>query len=96
MFPNLARASVLGGADILFVATNDVWFGEEGAAEFHAAHSVLRAVENRRPVIRSGNAGWSGWSDPMGNVRGLGYFSLSVRGSYTSAFDSEVRSSMNS
>lgn len=71
MFPNLARASVLGGADILFVATNDAWYGEEGAAEFHAAHSVLRAVENRRPIIRSGNAGWSGWIDPLGKVRAV-------------------------
>ena len=69
MFPDLARASVLGGADILFVATNDAWYGEEGAAQFHAAHSTLRAVENRRPVLRSGNAGWSGWIDAFGKVR---------------------------
>ena len=65
MFPDLARASVLGGADVLFVATNDAWYGEEGAAHFHAAHSTLRAVENRRPVLRSGNAGWSGWLDAL-------------------------------
>jgi apolipoprotein N-acyltransferase len=70
-FPKLARKSVSAGADILFVATNDAWYGEEGAAYFHAAHSVLRAVENRRPVIRSGNAGWSGWIDPYGKIRDL-------------------------
>ncbi len=70
-FPQLARKSVSAGADILFVATNDAWYGEEGAAYYHAAHSVLRAVENRRPVIRSGNAGWSGWIDPYGKIRDL-------------------------
>ena len=68
-FPQLARKAVVAGSDILFVATNDTWYGEEGAAYFHAAHSILRAVENRRPVIRSGNAGWSGWIDPLGKVR---------------------------
>jgi apolipoprotein N-acyltransferase len=29
----------------------------------------LRAIENRRPVIRCGNAGWSGWIDAYGSVR---------------------------
>jgi len=52
---------------VLFVLTNDAWYGEEGAAYQHAAHSVLRAVETRRPVIRCGNAGWSGWIDEYGS-----------------------------
>jgi apolipoprotein N-acyltransferase len=30
---------------------------------------VLRAVETRRPVIRCGNGGWSGWIDEFGAVR---------------------------
>jgi len=29
----------------------------------------LRAVENRRPVMRAGNGGWSGWIDSYGTVR---------------------------
>ena len=71
VFPHLALESVRSGADFLFVATNDAWYGEEGAAHQHAAHSVLRAVETRRPVLRSGNAGWSGWIDEYGNIRQL-------------------------
>lgn len=69
IFPQLARFSALGGASVLTVLTNNGWFGEGGAAYQHAAHSVLRAVETRRPVIRAGNAGWSGWIDEFGNVR---------------------------
>lgn len=69
IFPDLARASVRSGADVLTVITNNGWFGEGGAAYQHAAHSVLRAVENRRPVLRCGNGGWSGWIDEFGNVR---------------------------
>ena len=70
-FPALARSSVRSGSDILVVLTNNGWFGEGGAAEQHAAHSVLRAVETRRPVLRIGNAGWSGWIDEFGVVRAV-------------------------
>ncbi len=70
-YPDLARASVRAGADLLVVLTNNGWFGRGGAAEQHAAHSVLRAVETRRPVLRIGNAGWSGWIDEFGVVRAV-------------------------
>jgi len=69
IFPQLARASVRTGSDLLTVQTNNGWFGEGGAAYQHAAHSVLRAIETRRPVVRVGNGGWSGWIDEYGNVR---------------------------
>lgn len=68
-YPALARASARAGADVLTVLTNNGWFGEGGAAVQHAAHSVLRAVETRRPVLRCGNGGWSGWIDEFGFVR---------------------------
>jgi apolipoprotein N-acyltransferase len=69
IFPNLARESVQAGAELLAVLTNNAWYGEGGAATQHAAHSVLRAVETRRPVLRCGNGGWSGWIDEFGAVR---------------------------
>lgn len=68
-YPELARFSALGGAAALAVLTNNGWFGEGGAAYQHAAHAVLRAVETRRPILRCGNAGWSGWIDEFGAVR---------------------------
>lgn len=69
IFPAYARRNVRAGADWHYVATNNAWFGEEAAAWQHAAHSVMRAVETRRPVIRCGNAGWSGWIDAFGHIR---------------------------
>jgi apolipoprotein N-acyltransferase len=69
IYPDLARLSSIGGAHVLTVLTNNGWFGEGGAAYQHAAHSVLRAVETRRPVLRGGNGGWSGWIDEFGAVR---------------------------
>lgn len=71
IFPQLARDSVLAGADVLVVATNNGWFGEGGAAYQHASNSVLRAVETRRPVLRCGNGGWSGWIDEFGSIRAV-------------------------
>jgi apolipoprotein N-acyltransferase len=71
IFPALARANARAGADALVVLTNGAWFGRDAMAAQHAAHSVLRAVETRRPVLRVGNAGWSGWIDEFGVVRAV-------------------------
>jgi apolipoprotein N-acyltransferase len=71
IFPSLARESVAAGAEVLIVQTNNGWFGEGAAAYQHAAHSVLRAVETRRPVLRAGNSGWSGWIDECGAIRAV-------------------------
>ena len=69
IFPRLCRETALEGVDLFFVTTNDAWFGREGCAEQHAAHSVLRAIETQRPFLRCGNAGWSGWIDSNGYQR---------------------------
>lgn len=69
IYPQLARSSVLAGAEVLCVLTNNAWYGEGAAAYQHAANAVLRAVEIRRPILRCGNGGWSGWIDEFGNVR---------------------------
>ncbi len=94
VYPDLARFSALGGAEVLTVLTNNGWFGQGGAAYQHAAHAVLRAVETRRPVLRCGNAGWSGWIDEYGAIRanltddkGSIYF----RGTRTVAVTRDVR-----
>ena len=69
VFTSISREHVLAGANCLYVATNDGWYGKTGAAYQHAAHSALRAVETRRPVFRCGNNGWTGWFDEMGDIR---------------------------
>ncbi|CAM3123274.1 apolipoprotein N-acyltransferase [Rariglobus hedericola] len=71
IFPHLSRESVQAGADLLVVNTNNGWFGEGGAAYQHASNAVLRAVETRRPLLRCGNGGWSGWVDEFGSIRAV-------------------------
>jgi apolipoprotein N-acyltransferase len=68
IFPSLVAPLERTHNSCIFVTTNDAWFGEEGCAEQHAAHSVFRALESGMPVIRCGNAGWSGWISPKGVV----------------------------
>lgn len=69
IFPGLARSLARQGSEFFFVATNNGWYGQEAAAYQHACHSVLRAVENGRPVLRCGNDGWSGYIDERGHRR---------------------------
>jgi apolipoprotein N-acyltransferase len=69
IFPSLARDTTLAGADVLTVLSNDAWYGEGAESRQHAAESVLRAVETRRPVLRCTNGGWSGWIDEFGAIR---------------------------
>jgi len=69
VFPGIARKAVKQGASLLFVATNSAWYGRSAAADQHKLHSVLRAVETRRPVLRVGNDGWTGWIDEYGSER---------------------------
>lgn len=68
VFPELGRDLVRNGADFLAVVTNDAWYGEEAGAYQHAAHSVMQAVNLGVPVIRCGNAGWSGYINPLGHM----------------------------
>ena len=71
IFPSLVSEINAESNSLLFVTTNDAWFGEEGCAEQHAVHSVIRALESGLPVLRCGNAGWSGWISPKGVVMGF-------------------------
>jgi apolipoprotein N-acyltransferase len=66
IFPELARAMVRNGADLLVNITNDAWFGRTSAAYQHFSMAVFRAVENRRPLARAANTGISGFVTPIG------------------------------
>jgi apolipoprotein N-acyltransferase len=68
LFPSVARAFVKNGADVLTTMTNDAWFGHTSAARQHFSIAVLRAVENRRSVVRAANTGISGFIDPVGRI----------------------------
>lgn len=68
LFADLARESVNHGAQILVQLTNDVWFGNTAAPLQHNLASIMRAVENRVPVVIASNSGPSQIIDAYGRV----------------------------
>ena len=68
IFPDLSRRFVKRGARFLINMTNDAWFGKTAAPYQHAEGSVFRAVENRVPVLRAANTGFSCMIDHRGKV----------------------------
>lgn len=68
VFPQLGRAAALEGADMLFVCTNDSWYGREAGAWQHASHSALQAVATRKIILRSSNNGLSAVFDQYGRM----------------------------
>ncbi len=68
IFPGLVRQLCLDGADFLVNITNDAWFGKSSAPYQHAQASVFRAIENRVPVVRSTNTGFSCFISAEGRV----------------------------
>ena len=68
IFPELARRWVAGGSRYLVNITNDFWFGRSAGPVQHADMAILRAVENRTPLVRCANSGISFVVDPWGRV----------------------------
>ena len=78
IFPELSRKFVKSGAKFLIVITNDAWYGKSGAAYQHTANSVFRAIENRTPIVRCANTGYSCFIDSRGRI----YDSVEEKGSH--------------
>lgn len=68
IFELLSAESVRDGAQLLAVSTNDSWFVDSAAIYEHNGHAILRAVENRRFVVRAANTGLSSIITPRGDV----------------------------
>lgn len=69
IFPHEVRQLTSTGAKWLVNITNDAWFGESAKPQ-HLAMARMRAVENRRPLIRAANTGISTVFDHMGRQLG--------------------------
>lgn len=68
IFPNQVRKFVKKGANFLVTITNDGWYGKSSAPYQHYSMAVLRAIENRRYLLRAATTGVSGIIDPFGRI----------------------------
>ena len=53
---------------LLATLSNDSWFGDSQEPWIHLAMAKLRAVENRRYLVRATNSGVSAVIDPAGRI----------------------------
>jgi apolipoprotein N-acyltransferase len=68
VFPDWVRRFVKQGSGMITVITNDGWWGNTSGHIQHYDFARLRAIENRRAVIRSANNGISGMILSNGDV----------------------------
>lgn len=55
------------GGEMIAVITNDAWWGKTPGYQQHMAYAKLRAIEQRKWVVRSANTGITCFIDPKGN-----------------------------
>jgi apolipoprotein N-acyltransferase len=68
LFSGYVRQVVHNGARWVIHISNDHWFGPTAAPRQHNAATVLRAVENRTPVLVASNTGPSEIIDAYGRI----------------------------
>jgi apolipoprotein N-acyltransferase len=68
IYPGEVREFAALGANLLINISNDGWFGRSAAAEQHLRMARVRAVENRRWVLRVTNSGLTAAIDPYGRT----------------------------
>jgi apolipoprotein N-acyltransferase len=67
-FPDEIRGFVNNGAQLLVNISNDGWFGHTAAPYQHLNQARMRAIENRRWLLRDTNTGITSVIDPYGRV----------------------------
>ena len=68
IYPYYIERFIDKGANLISVVTNDSWYGNSSGPYQHKEMAVLRAVENRKSVIRAANGGISCIIDPLGRT----------------------------
>ncbi len=68
VFPNYIRQFPLLGAKALFNLSNDSWFAKSAARHQHFLIARMRAIENRRWIVRVTNNGITASIDPAGQA----------------------------
>lgn len=68
VYPQITRAQIVHGADVLVTITNDAWYDGTAAPMQHLWQARLRAIEGDRYLLRAGTTGISAFIDPTGRI----------------------------
>ena len=68
IFPGDVQKAFKTGADALVNISNDAWYGRTASAYQHVMMAVVRAAEERKPLLRAANTGISLATDPFGRI----------------------------
>ena len=63
--------------DLIINISEDGWFGQSIGPKQHFVHSIFRAIESGKYVVRSANNGIAAIIDPLGNVEQIVNFGQS-------------------
>lgn len=66
VYPEYVTKYINNGANMIAIITNDGWWGETPGYKQHLAYGALRAIETRKPIVRSANTGVSCFIDEKG------------------------------
>ncbi|HEY8401233.1 MAG TPA: apolipoprotein N-acyltransferase [Cytophagaceae bacterium] len=68
IFGEFVGEYVKNGAELIFIITNDGWWGNTQGHKQHLQYASLRAIEARKSIARSANTGISGFIDQKGEI----------------------------
>lgn len=68
VFPDEFRRPVKKGAAVMGIFTNDAWFKDTAFPELHLSMAPFRAIENRIPLFRCANGGYTCVVDASGKI----------------------------
>lgn len=68
VFPDYFSTYISRGANLMFIITNDGWWGNSEGHRQHLMYARLRAIETNRWIARSANTGISAMIAPNGSM----------------------------
>ncbi|MFH1000139.1 MAG: apolipoprotein N-acyltransferase, partial [Bacteroidota bacterium] len=68
VFGEFTNGFVKNGAQLLFIITNDGWWGNTSGYKQHLLFASLRSIETRRSIARSANTGISCFVNQRGDI----------------------------
>lgn len=68
IFTRYSREAATEGAELIAIVTNDSWFNDSVGVTTHLRHAQIRAIENKKSVIRAANTGISASITQRGQI----------------------------